>query len=54
MVTTAMNKEKVWLLIEAIAALGYPVGMGIGPHPKDAEKILRILRMTLPEPPKHP
>lgn len=30
-------------LAEAIANLGYPVGMGLGPHPKDAEKIIRKL-----------
>ena len=34
---------KIEKLISAIADLGYPVGMGLGPHPKDAEKIIREL-----------
>ncbi len=30
-------------LIDAIANLGYPVGMGLGPSPEDAETILNAL-----------
>ena len=37
------EKERIRALIEAIANLGYPVGMGLGPHPKDAAEILRKL-----------
>ncbi len=36
-------RKKVDRLIEALANLGYPVGMGLGPHPKDAEKIIRAM-----------
>ncbi len=39
----SVEKEKIDRLIKLIANLGYAVGMGLGPHPKDAEKIIREL-----------